>query len=1316
MTTETEGRQRKIRIWQENVNGSLTSQMDTLNSLNPKHYELILLQEPFYDNTRKTRATPYWNVIYPASYYSNTAPFRSVILVNSKLDTNGWKQIEIKSNDITAIQIKGEFGKLNIFNIYNDCTHSRNTGALENFLLRHFRDETNREGSHMIWAGDFNRHHPTWDEARNHHLFEGNALKEAQVLIDILTANNMKMALPAGIPTLCAHKTKNWTRVDNVFISARLEDKVTKCATLPGKKGVKTDHVPILTELNLEIAKKDFVPSKKFREVKWKNFRKTLERELARIPAPRELLNQEELDKAVNDLLEAIGITIAEQVEDSVPCPTTKRWWTKTLTEMKQKVNQLSESAYRFRTLPNHEIHSHLKKAKDEYAKTIKSTKGSHWKKFLENAYGNDIWTASKYVSGNPTDGGKSRIPSLRISKQNGEHEIIQSNLEKSKAFCRGFFPPPPETLEIDPNQTYPAPVTDFKPITKDQIMKNIKKLKPYKAPGPDGIPNVVLKESADLIADHLLQIFNAIFMRKTYYDGWREYDTVVIRKPGKTDYSNPKAYRPIALLNTLYKLLTAIVTEVLVFIAEKYDLLPKNQFGGRPGRKTTDAMHYLTQKIKNAWRNGKVVSALFLDIEGAFPNAVPERLLHNMKMKGVPEEYVEFIRIMLEGRRTKLKFDDYVSEYFDIENGIGQGDPLSMLLYLFYSGDLVDIPRGKKEDSIAFVDDVTFIAIAPTFEETHEILKNMMTREEGAYTWAKRHNSRFETSKFALIDFSKARQKLLIPGQKKTKPIDRLALRMNGTSIKPVKSHKFLGVIFDQELRWQEQVAQAIGKGSKYTAQIARLSRTATGISSHLMRQMYISAAVAKMTYAADVWYTPITVNSRGRKTGSAGVTKKLASVQRSAALTITGALRSTATDVLDIHANLLPMDLLMDKVCHRSAVRLLSLPDKHPLHASIKHCKKRYVKTHRSPMHELFQAYRLQHTRVETIDTTRRRPGYRKPIITRIADSVEEAVKEDSKEREPGEIRVYSDGSGYEGYAGACAVLIRDDKQKTLKYRLGKLTKHTVYEAEGVAVILGEHLIECERNPRKTSISLDNQAVIRATDKNDLKPGHYVIDEILTKAEHMAKYAAKNYELTIQWIPGHNGNEGNELADKGAKEASQGLVSDATQLPDFLADKRKLPASISALRQAHMEKLQKQWKKRWKTSPRFRKIAAIDPKLPSKRSTNRISHLEKGQSSLIIQLRSGHIALNAFLFKINKSDTDICPNCRTSPETVHHFLFDCMAYGHARFLRYKALGRDSDSLRYLLNTPQGIEQTTIFVNRTNRLKRIFGEIKIAK
>jgi hypothetical protein len=144
----------------------------------------------------------------------------------------------------------------------------------------------------------------------------------------------------------------------------------------------------------------------------------------------------------------------------------------------------------------------------------------------------------------------------------------------------------------------------------------------------------------------------------------------VVLRKPGKPSYETPKAYRPVVLLSTLAKVLTAVVAEDISRLVEEHQLIPSTHFGGQPGRTTTDAVHYLTQGIKEAWRNNKVVSILFLDVEGAFPNAVTKRFIHNLKKRRIPSAYITFIEQLLKGRRTKLKFDDFVSESIKILNG----------------------------------------------------------------------------------------------------------------------------------------------------------------------------------------------------------------------------------------------------------------------------------------------------------------------------------------------------------------------------------------------------------------------------------------------------------------------------------------------------------------------------------------------------------------------------------------------------------------------------------------------------------------------
>ena len=175
---------------------------------------------------------------------------------------------------------------------------------------------------------------------------------------------------------------------------------------------------------------------------------------------------------------------------------------------------------------------------------------------------------------------------------------------------------------------------------------------------------------------------------RELYYTRrnapWKQFTTVVLRKPGKPRYDTPKAYRPIVLLNTLGKALMAAIAEQLTYYTEKHALLPQTHFGGRPGRTTTDALLMLAYGIKDSWRKGQVTSVLFLDIEGAFPNAVHEHLEHSLKARRVPTKIVKFIHNLLAERSTALKFDDFTSDRVALDNRIGQGDTLSMILYQY--------------------------------------------------------------------------------------------------------------------------------------------------------------------------------------------------------------------------------------------------------------------------------------------------------------------------------------------------------------------------------------------------------------------------------------------------------------------------------------------------------------------------------------------------------------------------------------------------------------------------------------------------------
>ena len=949
----------------------------------------------------------------------------------------------------------------------------------------------------MIWMGDINCHHALWEEDRNSHLCDSAvAQTNANEWIELMAEYGLIQALPKDKPTLQSTSSGNWTRPDNVFCTDHTINFFIKCDTAPKLRAPKTDHVPILSTLDLEIPQAPTSANHNYREVDWEKFNEQLTSRLSNIPAPTVLTNEHDFQTAANNLFRTLNEVIETEVPKSKPNPHAKCWWTRELTMMLERKHQLSELSYKFRALPNHPSHEEHRAHRNRLTEAISQMKKDHWIQFLEEATQCDIWTANKYVTAPSSDGGKARIPVLQVRNADGTTTEAISNDNKSIALAKAFFPPPPATDSTPENYAYPEPIAPFTPIEEEDIERTISGTSPYKAPGPDGICNIVLKRCSSMLTPYLCHLFNAVFTLRTYYAPWRKFTTVVLRKPAKSDYSILKAYRPIALLNTTAKILTAIIAERVTSILETHDLLPANHFGGRPGRSTTDSVHLLEATIKDAWRTNRVASALFLDIEGAFPNAVTKRLIHNMRRRRLLKELTDFTELMLTNRKTQLRFDDFKSEWFPVTNGIGQGDPLSMICYIIYNSDLVEVAKGRignkrEETTLAFVDDTAFIAVAKTFKETHEILIDMLERQDGGYEWSRTHNSNFETSKFALIDFTRSKTK------------ERHPITIRNTLIKPSHHHRFLGVIMDQELTWKEHAAYAVGKGTEYVLQLRRLSRTSMGIPAKLMCQLYQSVAIPKFTYAADIWFRPL---FKGNSTesiqrGSKGIADRLTSVQRIAALSITGAMRTTPTDSLEAHANLFPIPLLMQKICHRATVRLATLPQSHPLHIRLKWIAKHNVQKHRSSLHNLLHSFQIFPADVETLDHTKKptcNSAEGNAYTTHTARSKKEAVKEQKELKD--DIQIFTDGSGFNGGIGAAAVLTRTGKEpRILRYHLGSEDDHTVYEAEVVGLTLAIQLLATEQNVTyPVSILTDNQAAIQAGKENGKHGNRYLTEQL--------------------------------------------------------------------------------------------------------------------------------------------------------------------------------------------------------------------------
>ena len=233
-----------------------------------------------------------------------------------------------------------------------------------------------------------------------------------------------------------------------------------------------------------------------------------------------------------------------------------------------------------------------------------------------------------------------------------------------------------------------------FEALSKEEIQDVIHKNSTNTAPGYSLITYRVLKWAwtSNLAQSHILALMDKCLHTGYHPKLWQKAITVALKKPNKPDYSNPRAYRLITLLECLSKVLERIIAKQLTFLAGKYDLVPTNQFGGRSNSSTSDTMLTFTSDIQTAWNHGKVTTALTFDIKGYFDFINHKCLLYELRRKRIPIKYVCWVSSFLSHREAAICLDGTHGKMKPVHNGIPQGSPVSPILAAFYTTELIEI------------------------------------------------------------------------------------------------------------------------------------------------------------------------------------------------------------------------------------------------------------------------------------------------------------------------------------------------------------------------------------------------------------------------------------------------------------------------------------------------------------------------------------------------------------------------------------------------------------------------------------------------
>ena len=261
----------------------------------------------------------------------------------------------------------------------------------------------------------------------------------------------------------------------------------------------------------------------------------------------------------------------------------------------------------------------------------------------------------------------------------------------------------------------YHKPIQIF--IEKAEIRKKIKKLKNNKAPGDDGVTNLLIKYLEPSLTDILFQIYNSCYNYGMFPDRWKLAKIKMLHK--KESKLDPSNYRPISLLNQFGKIFESLIADIIRFWAEDNNKLDPIQAGFRRKRSTNDKLYTLSQHCFESFNRKKQADTIFIDFEKAFDKVWHRGLLYKLKALRMPDEDLFMVKSFLENRRCFVQVGKEKSAEFSPQNGVPQGSCLSPLLFILY---VVGIPTNPKIKQSKFADDLALSTSISKKRRTRQI------------------------------------------------------------------------------------------------------------------------------------------------------------------------------------------------------------------------------------------------------------------------------------------------------------------------------------------------------------------------------------------------------------------------------------------------------------------------------------------------------------------------------------------------------------------------------------------------------------------
>ncbi|CRL30042.1 Endonuclease/exonuclease/phosphatase [Penicillium camemberti] len=1301
--------------------------------------DIIAVQEPWenpYNDTTYHPLKQTHELLFPSSAETGGRA-RVCIYISKRVGTN-WTHYA-HSEFCQEVRLQAGLGEICLFNTYNECG---TTGTVEllGVLLEGRR--------HVILAGDFNLHHPAWGG------IQATQDLGSDRLIELCDEVDLDLWLEPG--TITRGQNGERTTIDLLFGTPDLTERLVVCE-LALDCHADSDHLPIRALLDI-----DTVPIVETKRRLWK----AMDTEkfdifvADNLPMPPPLTTPRQIDDAVDHLIDIVRRGVHESTPWARSSPHANPSWTK---ECGEAVKHSRRMFRQYLATHSEEDWETYRLARNQKGKVIKAALRRGFRSFIEEAVDQGpqgLWRVAKWARNRGQQQG-STMPVLKTA----EGGVAETDEDKVNLLRKVFFPQPPEADLSDIRHSHASYREQYQlpPVSDTEVRAAIKKAPPDKAPGYDTLPNKLWRILAGTSSESksearfipfLTAIFNACVRIGHNPQHFQTSVTVTLRKAGPRDYRIPKSYRPVALLNTLGKVLEAIIATRVAWLVEEHKLLPDTHLGGRKGVSVDHAIQLILGRVYQAWGEGKIASMLLLDVAGAYDMVSHERLLFNMQQMGLGV-LTPWVQSFLTGRSTRIKLPNgHLSEEFPTPTGIPQGSPISPILFPLFNAPLVractlrGLHYGESE-AYGWVDDVCILAVSNSYEENIKLLEKALQR---ASTWAKKHAAKFAPDKFELIHFNNPKSTTNTTTTDTTTDTTRETPPRNAniwevpddpsghdgmpviipgdpipTILKPTDTAKYLGVWLDKHLNFTIHRKKMLAKGASSLEALRGISGSTWGSSLIAMRKVYQAVIIPQMLWGLSAWYCPAARATPGLDK----LTNELTKIQKRAAILISGAFRGTAGAALDTELFITPIKLRLQQIVEETTIRILTGPQ-WACPQTAKATRTRKPAQRRLGGWAPIEAIALKKPlRLQLGEKWEEKQAFvLAPWEARIScvienqeaalethNSIYEDVACDDHCRTS---MIFTDGSGFAGHIGASTASHYPEITSQRRY-LGTDSQSTVYAAElsGIEIALAKinkESTEIDLNNRQPTareviVFSDSQAAIQAVQNPQRPSGQYVLSGIYNhvraiRSRDQGDTSKAPTNITIRWIPAHVGVDGNEFADGEAKSAALlgagiGVATGSGTGEPII---RLAAAAKRAVRQRIRERWEKQWERERTSAPTKRLVQA-----PNKKTLRLYEGLSKPQCAILIQMRTMRIGLRHFLFKIKAAETDRC-NCDEGSQTPKHILMQCPRYVVPRTKLWEQLwGIGINEMDYdkIVSNPQATRYVVNFMHRTGLLQQ---------